>query len=280
MRLAVLVDADNVSYTCANKMMAEIQTHGTPLYKRIYGDWAQPSVASWKAFALMHGMVAVQQHRYTRGKNATDIALTIDAMDILYRGQVEGFVLVSSDSDFTPLALRIKEQGLRVIGIGQTHTPKALIAACDTFAYLSAPATQPEVNITLLTDSLKESRLLTREINKQESNCKAPTAESGRRKTVGTEIENDLRELIHATIIKCADPIDGWSYVSAVAAAVRKAMPSFHPQAYGFKNVSRLLNSLADVQVAQLALRRRNSISNDKFVRSLRDSFQTNTIEL
>ena len=136
LRLAVLIDADNVPYSNVNGMLLEVAKYGTPTFRRIYGDWTKPSVSGWKTVLLEHAITPVQQYSYTTGKNSTDSALIIDAMDILYTGRVDGFCIVSSDSDFTRLATRLREAGMKVFGIGERKTPPAFISACDKFIYI------------------------------------------------------------------------------------------------------------------------------------------------
>src|SRR5205809_6956936 len=136
LRLAVLIDADNISYSNIKGMMEEIAKYGTPTFKRIYGDWTKPTLAGWKTVLLENAISPVQQYSYTTGKNSSDSAMIIDAMDILYTGRVDGFCLVSSDSDFTRLATRLREAGMRVFGMGEQKTPSAFRAACDKFIYI------------------------------------------------------------------------------------------------------------------------------------------------
>src|ERR1700748_3777928 len=131
LRFAVLIDADNVPYANVKGMMAEIAKYGTPTFKRIYGDWTKPTVSGWKSVLLENAITPIQQYSYTTGKNAIDSAMIIDAMDILYTGKVDGFCIISSDSDFTRLATRLREAGMKVIGIGEEHTPLPFISACD-----------------------------------------------------------------------------------------------------------------------------------------------------
>lgn len=135
-RLAVLIDADNAPRSALSDIMAEVAVYGTPTIKRIYGDWTTPNLASWKGLLLENAITPIQQYSYTTGKNATDSAMIIDAMDILYTGQVDGFVLVSSDSDFTRLAVRLREAGKKVYGMGERKTPNPFIVACDKFVYI------------------------------------------------------------------------------------------------------------------------------------------------
>src|SRR5690606_7430520 len=147
LRLAVLIDADNIPFSNVKGMLEEIAKYGTPTFKRIYGDWTKPTVAGWKGVLLENAITPIQQYSYTKGKNATDSAMIIDAMDILYSGKVDGFCLVSSDSDFTRLATRLREAGMTVIGIGERKTPSPFIIACDKFIYLeiiNSPATIQE----------------------------------------------------------------------------------------------------------------------------------------
>ena len=135
-RIAVLIDADNIPSTNVKAMMEEIAKYGTPTFKRIYGDWTKPNVTGWKNVLLENAITPIQQYGYTVGKNATDSAMIIDAMDILYTEKVDGFCIVSSDSDFTRLATRLREAGMMVIGLGQKKTPNPFIVACDKFIYL------------------------------------------------------------------------------------------------------------------------------------------------
>ncbi len=136
MNLAVLIDGDNIPSAHVKEMMEEIAKYGNPTIKRIYGDWTSPHLSKWKALLLENAITPIQQYAYTTGKNATDSEMIIDAMDILYTGQVGGFCLVSSDSDFTKLATRLREAGLQVIGIGEKKTPNPFIVACDKFIYI------------------------------------------------------------------------------------------------------------------------------------------------
>ena len=140
-RLAVLIDADNVPYSNVKGMMEEIAKYGTPTFKRIYADWTKPTVGGWKKVLLENAITPIQQYSYTTGKNSSDSALIIDAMDILYSGKVDGFCIISSDSDFTRLATRLREAGMKVFGIGQKKTPNPFIVACDKFIYIEVIAT-------------------------------------------------------------------------------------------------------------------------------------------
>ena len=136
LRLAVLIDADNIPYRLISGILEEVAKYGSPTFKRIYADWTKPHVAGWKTVLLDHAITPVQQYSYTTGKNSSDSAMIIDAMDILYTGRVDGFCIVSSDSDFTRLATRLREAGMKVIGMGEQKTPGAFRAACDKFIYI------------------------------------------------------------------------------------------------------------------------------------------------
>ena len=143
-RLAVLIDSDNTTASLTTELLEEIAKYGTPTIKRAYGDWTTPHLVGWKEELLRHAIQPVQQFAYTRGKNSTDSALIIDAMDLLYAGNLEGFVIVSSDSDFTRLAIRLRESGMTVYGLGRRNTPGAFVAACDRFIYLELLRAEPQ----------------------------------------------------------------------------------------------------------------------------------------
>src|SRR5213075_1269710 len=136
LRLAVLIDADNIPYRLIGGILEEIAKYGVPTFKRIYGDWTKPHVSNWKGVLLDHAITPIQKYSYTTGKNSSDSAMIIDAMDILYTGRVDGFCLVSSDSDFTRLATRLREAGMKVFGMGEQKTPGAFRASCDKFIYI------------------------------------------------------------------------------------------------------------------------------------------------
>ena len=152
LKLAVLIDADNVPYSNVKGMMEEIAKFGSPTTKRIYADWTKPNANGWKNVLLEHAITPVQQYSYTIGKNSSDSALIIDAMDLLYTGKLDGFCIVSSDSDFTRLAIRLRESGMKVIGIGEKKTPNSLIAACDRFIYIEVldGATKKKIKKTIV----------------------------------------------------------------------------------------------------------------------------------
>ena len=213
MKMAVLIDADNVPYAHTREMLDEIAKYGLPTVKRIYGDFTKRTVSGWKSVLMEHAIQPVQQYAYTRGKNATDTAMIIDAMDLLHSGKVNGFCLVSSDSDFTRLAMRIRESGLLVIGMGERKTPESLIAACDKFIYLE-----------ILGESAQESN--------------TPSQGSQNRK-----MSAGILRLIKRTVADLADE-NAWAPLAAVGALLNKKKPDFDPRNYGYSKLTDLFKSL------------------------------------
>ena len=223
LKLAVLIDADNIPYSNIKGMLDEIAKFGVPTIKRIYGDWTKRTVAGWKPALLEHAITPIQQYSYTTGKNATDSAMIIDAMDILHSNRVDGFCLVSSDSDFTRLATRIRESGMMVIGIGEKKTPNPFIVACDKFIYIEiiGAANAPK---------------------KQEktANSKAQVQE---KKSDFDIIDNQLIQLLKSSTEDLADD-DGWASLAAVGGLINKKKPDFDPRNYGFQKLTPLIKSL------------------------------------
>lgn len=214
-KLAVLIDSDNVSYTYVKPMMEEIARYGTPTIKRIYGDWTTPESAGWKTVLLENAITPIQQYRYTSGKNCTDSTLIIDAMDILYDGKVGGFCIVSSDSDFTRLATRLREAGMLVIGIGEEKTPEPFIAACDRFVYLEILAPKPE------------------------EEKKKPEPQHKRRPKPTKEI----RKLVLNSVNDVADE-EGWAFLGDVGNMILRKQPAFDSRHYGYSKLSTFIQSL------------------------------------
>lgn len=212
-RFAVLIDADNVSASALEGLLAEVANYGVALVKRIYGDWTLPNLKSWKQQLLEHAIQPIQQFRYTTGKNATDSALIIDAMDLLFRSKLDGFCLVSSDSDFTRLASRIREEGLMVIGFGERKTPRAFVTACDRF---------------LFTDILRGA---------------APEPEQQPKKSA-TELKHD-RKLVDLLrwAVEASEDEDGWANLGAVGAKIMSQQPDFDSRSYGFTKLSQLVEA-------------------------------------
>src|SRR5687767_10877124 len=199
LRLAVLIDADNVPYSNIQGMLEEMAKYGTPTFKRIYADWTKPTVSGWKSVLLEHAITPIHQYSYTTGKNATDSAMIIDAMDILYSGRVDGFCIVSSDSDFTRLATRLREAGMKVFGFGEKKTPTAFISACDKFIYIEILAMDKVSEEEPSPKSKSKPKVLPQAIR---TNGKEP---------LGT-IDRNLVKLISDSINDLADE-SGWAFL-------------------------------------------------------------------
>jgi hypothetical protein len=212
--LAVLIDSDNAQASVISDLLTEVAQVGTASVKRAYGDWTTPQLGSWKDVLNVHAIVPVQQFSYTSGKNATDSALIIDAMDLLHGGRVDGFCLVSSDSDFTRLATRIREQGLLVIGFGERKTPKAFVAACDRFLY---------------TDILKRGG-------------SGGSGGGGRRGASDSSDDSapPLKPFLCEAITAVTQD-DGWAPLGMVGSLLQKNDPSFDARNYGFRKLSELV---------------------------------------
>ena len=250
MRLAVLIDGDNAPRDCLKGIMEEIAIYGTPMIKRIYGDWASHGLTSWKNTLLENAVTPKQQFAYTTGKNATDSAMIIDAMDILYTGKTDGYVLVSSDSDFTPLAIRLRESGMYVIGIGEEKTPKAFVQACDKF-----------IRVEVIRDKYKKpaksaGKSAAKSASARKSTAKAadkpekaPAAKTTAKKAAAVPAETkppvpeDIINLIADSVADLADD-DGWIDMSNLGNLIIKKQPDFDPRTYGFGKLSNMLKNL------------------------------------
>lgn len=216
-KLAILIDADNAPADIIDAMLEEIAKYGTATVKRIYGDWSH-GLSKWKAVLLPHALIPVQQFAYTKGKNATDMALVIDAMDLLYSNNFDGFCLVSSDSDFTRLASRIRENGLVVYGFGEKKTPESFRKACDKFTYI--------------------------EIFRPQKNTQPPKAPSIPPSESDTDnSQPNLTQLIKRAVKENADDF-GWANLAPVGSYISKISPDFDPRLYGFAKLSELIKSL------------------------------------
>jgi uncharacterized LabA/DUF88 family protein len=226
-KIAVLIDADNVSDKYIRYIFDEISNHGTPTYKRIYGDWTKPQLASWKAVLLNYSISPIQQYSYTTGKNSTDAALIIDAMDILYSKNVDGFCIVSSDSDFTKLAARLREAGMYVIGMGEKKTPKPFIAACEKFKYLEVLATLP----TNHSDTNTNVRLEKQDVPKE-----------------GMASKEELIKSLKIIITETSDE-DGWAFLGEVGNRLNKRYPDFDTRNYGYSKLTPLISSLTQFEI-------------------------------
>ncbi len=240
-RLAVLIDADNVPPHNVQSMMEEIARYGTPTIKRIYGDWTRPSLTQWKSHLLDHAISPIQQFSYTSGKNSTDSALIIDAMDILYAGTVDGFCLVSSDSDFTRLATRLREAGKIVYGMGEMKTPNPFIAACDRFIFLEVL----QRNQDDATAEAKESEPR-KAVSPQESSRYRQRSPKG--KSAINKIDRKLINLISSSI-KDVEDDNGWAFLAEVGNMINKKQPSFDSRNYGFDKLTNLVKSIDKFEV-------------------------------
>ena len=225
-KLAVLIDGDNITSTHVKEMMEEIAKYGNPTIKRIYADWTKPILSRWKSILLENAITPIQQYNYTTGKNATDSAMIIDAMDILYSEKVNGFCLVSSDSDFTRLATRLREAGMKVYGIGEKKTPEPFIVACDKFIYIEILRSKSDESET---DISKERIAKKNEVEK---------------------ITPSVIKLISTTISDLADE-DGWAFLGDVGNLLQKKQPNFDPRNYGFQKLTPLINSTNRFEIAE-----------------------------
>ncbi|WP_026976730.1 NYN domain-containing protein [Flavobacterium tegetincola] len=237
LKLAVLIDADNVPYSNVKGMMEEITKYGTPTTKRIYADWTRPNANGWKNVLLEHAITPIQQYSYTSGKNSSDSALIIDAMDLLYSGKLDGFCIVSSDSDFTRLATRLRESGMKVIGIGEQKTPKPFISACDRFIFIEvlegAVKKKPAKKLNEV-DTKKATEKGSLKVN-----------EKPQEKPLN-KIDEPTIELIESTIDDIADD-DGWAFLGDVGNMIVKKKPEFDPRNYGFVKLTPMMKSMTDI---------------------------------
>ena len=229
LRLAVLIDADNVPFANVKEMMEEIAKFGVPTFKRIYADWTKPTVSGWKKVLLENAITPIQQYSYSSGKNSSDSAMIIDAMDILYSGKVDGFCIVSSDSDFTRLAIRLREAGMKVIGMGEKKTLKPFITACDKFIY-----------IEILGDEEEEPMLKTTTKTSKHPNKKP---------TKSVDLVN--RELIKLSTDSISDLADesGWAFLGELGNLLLKKKTDFDPRNYGFQKMLPLIKSINQFEI-------------------------------
>jgi len=230
-KIAVLIDADNVSEKYIKFIFDEISNHGTPTYKRIYGDWTKPQLASWKNVLLNYSITPIQQYSYTSGKNATDSALIIDAMDILYSGHVDGFCIVSSDSDFTKLAARLREAGMYVVGMGEKKTPMPFIAACELFKYLEVLAPLPASAAAAAVQA-------------------ASPAKNGKTEAPKESMASldELIEAIKGIVTESSDE-DGWAFLGEVGKKLNKRYSDFDTRNYGYSKLTPLISSLKQFEI-------------------------------
>lgn len=240
LNLAVLIDGDNIPSAYVKEMMEEIAKYGNPTIKRIYGDWTKPHLTKWKNLLLANAITPIQQYGYTTGKNATDSAMIIDAMDILYSEKVNGFCIVSSDSDFTRLATRLREAGMQVIGIGEKKTPNPFIVSCDKFIYI--------------------------EILKKKTNKKENEGKSDQKESVDKITKKEIKLI--ATTIDAVSDDDGWAFLGDVGSLMQKKQPNFDSRNFGFEKLTPLIKSIGSFEIEQ----RENTKSRHKliFVRNMK----------
>ncbi len=240
LRFAILIDSDNISDKYIKIILDETANYGVATYRRIYGDFTSPRLSSWKNILLESSINPIQQYNYTIGKNATDSAMIIDAMDILYSGNVDGFCIVSSDSDFTRLAARLRESGMQVIGMGEEKTPQPFISACNQFKYLDL----------IYAAQLKEEE--DREAATKQKNSDSP---SGKKETSGTKKKptsskslKQVRKTINAIIEQFSDE-DGWLFSGKLGDQLSKRMPEFDVRNYGYTKFTPFVMSLGNYEV-------------------------------
>jgi len=224
-KIAVLIDGDNIPSKYISEMMEEITKYGTPTIKRIYGDWTKPHLSKWKNVLLENAITPIQQYGYTTGKNATDSAMIIDAMDILYSEKVNGFCLISSDSEFTKLATRLREAGMVVYGMGEKKTPNPFIVACDKFIYLEILANDDDDN------------------DKNEKGTKPKKANL-------YNITPKVIRLLKNSVADAADD-DGWAFLGDVGSLILKKQPNFDSRNFGFQKLTPLFKSLSQFEMEQ-----------------------------
>ncbi len=229
LKLAVLIDADNVPYANVKEMFEEIAKYGTPTFKRIYADWTKPTVSGWKNVLLENAITPIQQYSYSTGKNATDSALIIDAMDILYTGKVDGFCIVSSDSDFTRLATRLREAGMKVIGIGEKKTLIPFITACDKFIYIEI--LKPAIASLVENGNKKASKRTTSPVHNALS-----------------KIDPETIKLFSDSISDLADE-NGWTFLGDLGNLMLKKKPDFDSRNYGYPKLLPLIRSINKFEI-------------------------------
>jgi uncharacterized protein (TIGR00288 family) len=222
LKLAVLIDADNTMPAIIEGLLDEVAKYGVASVKRIYGDWTSNNLRQWKEKLLDCAVQPVQQFSYTAGKNATDIAMIIDAMDLLYSEKLDGFCIVSSDSDFTPLVTRLRERGTVVYGFGEKKTPKAFVSACDKFIY---------------TEILRENS------DTADDNEDADEKQAARNKKHAFPVDRRLIQMLHDVVDDQADE-SGWAYLGAVGQKINNRSADFDPRNYGFRKLGDLFRSI------------------------------------
>lgn len=249
-KIAVLIDAENVSKKYIKLIMDEVNEFGTPTYKRVYGDFSNPSVSSWKDVLSTYALTPVIQFNYVKGKNSSDSAIIIDAMDILYSGNVNGFCLVTSDSDFTKLANRLREAGMLVIGMGEKKTPTSLVAACEQFKYLDLLFAEEEeergAEDNSIADEAVEEQAIDEkvqgeaDVSENQATTDPETQDLCDMPFIPTQenIGDEIR-----TIIEQKSDEAGWINQSEIGILLSKRVPGFDPRNYNYKKLSQLIES-------------------------------------
>ncbi len=265
LRLAVLIDAENVPRNSMKAIMEEAAIYGTPTIKRIYGDWTSPNVASWKSLLLENAVTPIQQYSYTTGKNSTDSAMIIDAMDILYEGKTDGFCIVSSDSDFTRLAIRLREAGMKVIGMGEQKTPVAFRVACDKFIYIEVIRSASQTKQKEASSKQEKQKSTTRKTTRQKAEkepaegekttqAKGQAKEEHSPKEDHGSVKKDQKippeivKLIVDSVSDIADE-DGYAFMGELGNLLLKKQPDFDPRNFGFTKLTQLIRSIGRFEI-------------------------------
>ena len=243
LRLAVLIDAENVPRNCIKRVMEEIAIYGVPTIKRIYGDWTSSVVSGWKASLLENAITPIQQYSYTTGKNSSDSAMIIDAMDILYTEKTDGFVLVSSDSDFTRLAIRLREAGQRVIGIGERKTPSAFIAACDKFTYIVVIYERFSEADAIENGAQNGVQNLAGDQNDQHPQASQRSRQQQASRPRPTKVPDEIVELIADSVGVLAGD-NGSAFMGELGNLILKKQPDFDHRNFGYKSLSAMIKSI------------------------------------
>lgn len=289
LKFAILIDADNISEKYIKIILDETAKSGIATYKRIYGDWTNPQLTSWKKVLLDNSIIPIQQYGYTTGKSSTDSAMIIDAMDILYSGTVDGFCIASSDSDFTRLAARLRESGMQVIGMGESKTPKPFISACNQFKYLDIllsnlqESESPESDAELAPDtdktpdagSLRKGKTAAKKVKGKNEAAASPASAASRPKKKELEPQNNLKMIkkaILSLVEECSDD-DGWIFSAELGNQLAKRFPDFDVRNFGFSKFTPFINSLGLFDVKR---NQANSNSNVQLVYfKIKDSSET-----
>ncbi|MDD3277502.1 MAG: NYN domain-containing protein [Lachnospiraceae bacterium] len=258
-KFAVLIDADNISDKYIKIIMDEIANSGIATYKRIYGDWTSPNLVSWKSVLLDNSITPMQQYSYTSGKNSTDSAMIIDAMDILYSGTVGGFCIASSDSDFTRLAARLRESGMQVIGMGESKTPKPFISACNQFKYLDLLYNN-QVKKEKEELAIQKQKQQVKTTVKSGLGMKITTVKKNRKVSVPVKEETvklpseqeKICIVINAIIEKFSDE-DGWLFSGKLGDQLSKRLPDFDVRNFGFSKLTPFISSLGEYELDKVS---------------------------